>query len=195
MNIYFDVETTGLPPKYGNIETDFPKYPHIVQMSWKRSDEGFVSDYILNNGVEIPKESTDIHVVTTGMADESPHCFTEVVVDLIHDAFEAEYIIAHNGYFDISMTFANMLRFINDKFYIEKFKLAFSKEKRKDTMLLSTKYCAIPHQNNRGFKWPKLEELYHKLFNDTFPAHNSKEDVLATERCFNELIKLKIIIL
>src|SRR5690606_8051357 len=44
------------------------------------------------------------------------------------------------------------------------------------------------------FKWPKLEELYQKLFNEKFEeAHNAAADVVATTRCFFELIRLNVI--
>lgn len=42
-------------------------------------------------------------------------------------------------------------------------------------------------------KWPTLTELYKKLFNDTFIAHDSKSDVLATTKCFFELLRIGII--
>lgn len=31
------------------------------------------------------------------------------------------------------------------------------------------------------------------LYNDTFPAHDAREDVLATKRCYDELIRLGVI--
>ncbi len=194
MNIYFDTETTGLPPKGAKWDTNYNNFPYIVQISWKRSDQKYVKDFILNNGVEIPKEATAIHGVTQEMADNSNYTFLEVIGLLLRDAIEAECIIAHNGYFDISITKANALRFIHDKKFQDMMDEAFDKDKRIDTMMSTVKFCAIPFPSGRsGFKWPKLEELYMKLFNETFPAHNSKEDVLATERCFHELVKLKVI--
>jgi DNA polymerase-3 subunit alpha len=45
---------------------------------------------------------------------------------------------------------------------------------------------------NRG-KFPNLTELYTKLFNEQFPAHNSLEDVKATMKCYYELQKLGIL--
>jgi len=45
-----------------------------------------------------------------------------------------------------------------------------------------------------GFKWPTLEELHQKLFSEDFPdAHNAAADVVATARCFLEMIRLQII--
>ena len=107
---------------------------------------------------------------------------------------EAEKIIAHNGYFDISITKANVWREIESDVFRATTIKSFHKDKRIDTMMKTIKFCALPFPNGRGgFKWPKLEELYFKLFNESFPAHNAKEDVLATERCYLELVKRGII--
>jgi len=48
----------------------------------------------------------------------------------------------------------------------------------------------------KGFKAPKLEELYSKLFEDSYlkqHAHNGAADVNATARCFFELVRKKVI--
>ena len=44
----------------------------------------------------------------------------------------------------------------------------------------------------KGFKQPKLSELYYKLFNYNFDnAHNAAADVAATARCFFELLRIQ----
>lgn len=195
MNVIFDTETTGIPPKGTHWEKDFMQFPHIVQLSWKRSDQDHVNDFIIkNNGVEIPEATTAVHGITTEMANASQFYFGTVASLLIKDCLEAEKIIAHNGYFDISITKANILRFFGAGSLHNKALEALHKDKRIDTMMKTIKFCALPFPNGRGgFKWPKLEELYFKLFNESFPAHNAKEDVLATERCYLELVKRGII--
>jgi DNA polymerase III alpha subunit (gram-positive type) len=48
------------------------------------------------------------------------------------------------------------------------------------TMERSTNFCALP-----GYKWPKLSELYKKLFNEEFQEqHNAKHDIYTTHKCF-----------
>ena len=54
-------------------------------------------------------------------------------------------------------------------------------------MQRSTNFCAIPNPNSYygGYKWPKLEELYRKLFGRMFDnAHDALADVVATKECF-----------
>jgi hypothetical protein len=53
----------------------------------------------------------------------------------------------------------------------------------------TTNFCAI--QGPYGYKWPKLSELYFKLFQSNFEeAHNAAADIKATAKCFWELKKL-----
>lgn len=198
MNVIFDTETTGLPPKGGHWEKDFLYFPHIVQLSWKRTDQEHVNDYIINNGVQIPEAATAVHGITQEMADASEYSFLDIAILFIEDAIQAEKIIAHNGYFDISIFKANVLRSTLNRPAFTQFNdqviQALHKDKRIDTMMKTIKFCAVPFPNGRGgWKWPKLEELYLKLFNETFNAHNAKDDVLATERCYLELVKQGII--
>lgn len=193
MNVIFDTETTGLPPKGGNYKDHFLSYPYIVQLSWKRSDQEHVNDYIINNGVKIPKEATDVHGITQEMADESEYEFLTIAEMFISDCVQAAGIIAHNAYFDISIFKANILRTYGAGLIYERTNWALHKDKRIDTMMKAISFCSIPFPNRRGKKWPKLEELYFKLFGEAFNAHNAKDDVLATERCYLELVKQGII--
>jgi DNA polymerase III epsilon subunit-like protein len=58
-------------------------------------------------------------------------------------------------------------------------------------MQAATSYCRLP--GPYGFKWPTLQELHLKLFNETFAgAHRALADVRACARCYFELKRLKI---
>jgi DNA polymerase III alpha subunit (gram-positive type) len=60
------------------------------------------------------------------------------------------------------------------------------------TMEVSSAFCKIP--GNYGYKWPKLSELYIKLFGEDFKeAHNASSDIEATAKCFWKLKELNII--
>lgn len=65
-------------------------------------------------------------------------------------------------------------------------------EKRVCTMQSTTAFCALP--GPYGFKWPRLEQLYRKLFQEDFAdAHSALADVTACARSFVELKKLGVI--
>lgn len=62
------------------------------------------------------------------------------------------------------------------------------------TMLESVYHCKIPFGYKKGYKWPKLTELYKTLFNEEFEgAHGALADIEATAKCFFELKKLGVI--
>jgi len=57
---------------------------------------------------------------------------------------------------------------------------------------IETDYVGI--EGYYGYKWPKLSELHYHLFGEDFEgAHNSKNDVAATSKCFFELKKRGVI--
>lgn len=201
MNVTFDVETTGLPLKGTNWDTDFMSFPYLVQLSWKRSDEDSVNDYIIKpEGYEIPIEATEIHGISTEKANKEGAYFYSVAIRFIKDCLQANHIIGHNIYFDTSIFKANVLRTVKNNKHalfsmpcIQNANTALDKKKRIDTMYKTISFCSIPFPNGKGKKWPTLVELHEKLFGEKFNAHNSADDVIATERCFNKLIELKVI--
>ena len=57
-------------------------------------------------------------------------------------------------------------------------------------------FCAIPSTNSyySDYKYPKLTELYTKLFGHAFSgAHDAMADIKATKECFFELKRRGII--
>lgn len=61
-------------------------------------------------------------------------------------------------------------------------------------MLASTEFCQIPGNYRNNYKWPRLEELYMKLFKTRLKhAHDALEDVYACANCFFELKRLEVV--
>jgi hypothetical protein len=57
------------------------------------------------------------------------------------------------------------------------------KLKRICTMKSTTEFCGI--ETRHGYKYPKLEELYNKLFDEDIDRqHDAKDDVFITAKCF-----------
>ena len=60
------------------------------------------------------------------------------------------------------------------------------------TMQATIQFCNIP--GRFGPKWPKLMELYTKLFGQEFDgAHDAMADIVATKDCFFELIRRGVV--
>lgn len=192
--LFFDTETTGKFGKDQKYDTDFESFPHIVSISWKF--KGVEKDFIVKpEGYEIPKECTEIHGISTEMALERGVPLAFAIDNFINDAINADKIVAHNIYFDTSIVKANALRLRMPYYYNNLVSPALDKDKRICTMNKTIKFVGAKFPNGKGLKWPTLTELYAKLFNASFEAHNSMSDVRALERCFNELVKQDVICL
>jgi len=179
MILIFDTETTGLFPNELNWGRDYDQFPHLVQMAWViTDDDGKELDQenhiIQPDGYTIPKESEEIHGISTRQALKEGIHEKVVLKAFLLDARKCDIIVAHNIYFDTSIIKANLLRHNIDR---ELFNDILYKDKR---------YCTMIHgQKLLGGKRPKLSELHQELFNEPFKdAHSAMGDVRAVERCY-----------
>ena len=208
--LIFDVETTGLLPK---TKVPLEQCPYILQWSFvlynlntcqiEQQYDKYINVFGKDSGKEIQISPfiTDL----TGITEEM--CRAGVSILDAMDAFYhmymmADCIVAHNMQFDTAMIEIEIcrnreriecempycLRILNSEY--EKARGMY----RYCTMMHGIQICNIPHAETRPnakirLKWPKLAELYAKLF-DAPPKnmHNSLVDVLACLRC---LLKMK----
>ena len=188
--LFFDTETTGLPKDYNAPSSDLDNWScRLVQLSWimKDDNQSLLSqgDFIIKpEGFEIPVESSQIHGITTEIAKEKGVDLKKAVYYFLGACRMADLIVGHNVNYDMHVVGAELIRTWG-KDYIETLPTA-------DTMLASIDLCKIP--GKYGYKYPKLMELHNKLFGCEFEdAHNSFADISATEKCFWELRKKKLI--
>lgn len=191
--LFFDTETTGLPPRNGNPLTMFSQWPHICQLSW--TFEGTENDYIIKpEGWEIPPETTAVHGITQQDALANGYPFQYAVDKFVMDIQKADLIVAHNIRFDVHFIVANYIREYGADDFQKNVQPYILKERQVDTMMATIGFVQARYSDGRPGKWPRLEELYDKLFpGETYPAHNAIEDVRALERCFRECVKREII--
>jgi len=190
--LYFDTETTGLPPKNTRYDQNFDQFPHLVQIAW--DFDGQTHDYIIKpKNYSIPENVALIHGITTEIANMKGEDFEKVIQKFIINCNNATKIVAHNIFFDTSIIKANIIRYfgIESSFYSYA-EEAMDKGKRIDTMYKTIKFVGAK-QPNGSAKLPTLTELHYKLFGQEFPAHNAIEDIKALKRCHEELIKLNIL--
>lgn len=187
--IFFDTETTGTPLNYKAPSSDARNWPRLVQLGWilmtengkKVSDKNYI---VKPNGFTIPADATKIHNITTKMALEQGRELSFVIDEFLKDFNKAKYVVGHNIDFDKKIVGAELIRL--SKPDIMNSKKAFC------TMKSSTDFCKIP--GCYGYKYPKLQELYHKLFGRDFEdAHDAASDIEATQQCFWELRKKGLI--
>ena len=187
--LFFDTETTGTPLDYNAPSSDIRNWPRLVQLGWilmtEDGEKVSKGNYIIKpDGFTIPIEATKIHKITTKMALELGYNLSYVIDKFLQDFNKAKYIVGHNINFDKKIVGAELIRLSRPD--IMDSKQAFC------TMKSSTDFCKIP--GYYGYKYPKLQELYHKLFgNDFEEAHNAASDIEATQQCFWELRRRKLI--
>ncbi len=187
--LFFDTETTGLPPKDAKWETDYEQFPRICQLSWIYA--GREENHIIRpDGWEIPQEATDVHGITNEYAQEHGEPLADVMGKFIADCYAAKLICGHNVYFDISTVKSEIMRVATyDQFADD----ALYKGKRIDTMRPTMKWVDARMANGR-LKFPNLSELYSRCFpGETFPAHNAIEDVKAVARCLPVIVELGLV--
>ena len=191
MFLIFDTETTGLPKNYDAPLTDFDNWPRLVQLAWQIHNEKGelvdVKNFIVRpEGFDIPRGAEKIHGITTEYALKEGQPLEFVLEEFNKTLKEVKVIVGHNIEFDLNILGAEFLRM--------KMETPLFDVKAVDTKEASTDYCALPGGRGGKYKWPNLDELHRKLFNESFDAaHNASADVQATARCFLELIRIGVI--
>lgn len=190
--LVFDLETTGLPINRNSAPNDFNNWPYVVQISWLLFDDEHKllehSTYYIKQPIEIPIEAVNIHGITNSIMLEKGIAASKVYANFKKVLDNTEYLIAHNLDFEIPIIHSDFLR--NGMAW------DFPDNKMFCTMKTGTSFCKILPFKNGEYKWPTLEELYHKCF---FPdsssfkikgLHDANIDAAITAKCFFKLKEL-----
>lgn len=212
--LIFDTETTGLPLRQIDYDTlrdstgAVPMQynpngsPRLAQISWQISDgSGAVFSegdcYVRPDGWVMPAETTRFSGISQQLLEEKGKPLA-TVLDAFYTALgESDFLVGHNLAYDLDVLEGELLR-RRDTHRIDILRTM----PVLDTMKSSVRYCAIPFPEGQprkydtgcDYKYPKLSELYRKLFGEDFSgAHNSMNDVAATRRCLEALIIRQVI--
>lgn len=184
----FDTETTWFINKK---DTSLDVQPHIVQFAWiygelnnwKWTEIKRINQFI-NPEIPIPYDASLIHHIYDIDVKNSP-----IIKDFIKQFLEiinlVDVVVWHNIEYDEDILKIELKRL--DLEFLYKPKQVFC------TMKTTVDFCALKWNWER-FKYPKLWELYKKLFWEYFIwAHDAIVDVEATLKVFLELYNKKII--
>lgn len=187
--LFFDTETTffkkGPRPSRGQVRG----WPRLVQIAWLQSDskgkEICTASHIIKPvGFTITKEESEFHHISNERAARDGEDIRVTLLAFEQVAKGSDYMVAHNIEFDRGVLEAEYRRM----------GLAASLYTSKTicTMEESTHYCGLGSPYSP--KWPKLEELYYKLFRARIEgSHDALVDVRATAKCFWELRRIGIL--
>ncbi len=188
MILFFDTETTGVPRNYKVPASDVESWPRLVQLGFIVMDDKnplLETEYVVYPSFEIPAEASRVHGITTERARDIGQPIGDILGNFKFWVENCDVIVGHNVDFDVHVVGAEFIRLLE--------KDPFEGKKIVCTMQSSTRFCGIP--NGRGsFKWPKLHELYRKLFDrDMGAAHTALQDIQNTAQCYFELVERGVI--
>lgn len=196
VRLFIDTETTGLPLNDKATYTNLDNWPYLVQVALIIEDDNYGilarRNIILKpDGYSIPESSAKIHGISNTKALKEGEDRKQVIGFLDLVLCNSNIIIGHNVSFDLNMIKAEIIRVKGKE------NALFVKQKHDiiDTMNLGVDICKIPNlscysSQNQSYKYPKLDELYYKLFNEHFGnQHDAMADIQATYDCYYELKK------
>ena len=149
-------------------------------------------DYIVRpDGFSIPGDAVAINGISTDEALEKGVPLLDVLHRFSEDLRQADILIGHNIEYDIDVMIGEFRRKSQRNALARLTSLPVI-----DTMKSTVEFCTIPFPADKprhydtgcDFKYPKLRELYMKLFGVEFEnAHDAMADIEATRRCYVEL--------
>lgn len=183
MKLFFDTETTGLANfKLAPHHQDNPRLVQLAALLVSDAGDEIVSlnAIIRPDGFEIPKESSDIHGITTEIANKKGILLRHALEIFTGISSYCDTLVGHNIAYDKFILGGELSR-------VNRTTTILCDKKSYCTMLESTKILKIPSPRV-GYKWPKLQEAYKFFFNEEFEgAHDAMADIRATKRVYEEL--------
>lgn len=194
VKLFIDTETTGLPLNDNLPYTDLKNWPYLVQVALIIEDDNYgilaKRNIILKpDGYTIPESATKIHGISNERAVKNGEDRDKVISFLDLALYKSDIIIGHNVSFDLNVIKSEIIRIkgIENALFEKKKHIVI------DTMKMGSNICKIPYLSfhtrlSMPNKYPKLDELYYKLFNKHFNnQHDAMADVQAAYDCYYEL--------
>jgi DNA polymerase III epsilon subunit-like protein len=185
--LVFDTETSGLPKERNPSIYDTDKWPHVMQISYiiyntetSEIDEKYDAYIKLNTWVIVDPVSEGIHGITREIMDTKGVPIQEALVRVRDALGKVDICVGHNVSFDKRFMIVEGIRnSIRMNFPADYCTMKNGKEMCKIDFTFSN--------GEKGFKFPKLMELYEHLF-PGIPApqnlHNSFADTIITLKCY-----------
>jgi len=163
--VSFSTATIGLPKTRELTKDTLDKWPRIVRLSYIISTNNVPVDIIITN-VDMSKSTVPKAMMeeNLGRSDDSYNlpiaAAIKLFVDHCQDSPGNNLFVTHNANFHVKVLQAEMMRLDYD------LKKIFRPGSVRCTMESNIKFCNIKRKgsNNTTLKFPKLQELYKKLF-------------------------------
>ena len=187
IELFFDVETTGLPPRNAD-PSSYEKYDgcRVVSIAWVLRDKKTVYSQrysVCDPGIPDKEIGAEfIHGVSREIIDKYGQPVETIMHEFMDDVRKSGIIVAHNMAFDKNVISAELYRMGSSEHADELLK-------HKNLCTMMSTIDVVKAKNKWGSKkWPKLEELHMFLFKEDFGnAHHAMADVDAMVRCYYRL--------
>jgi TPR repeat protein len=181
--LFVDTETTGIPFDTSENFRNIDNWPTIKQIAWiiYKKDGTILAqrNYIINDEADSLITSSPDYIPRTIMP------IYDILV-LFQDAIKlCDVIVGHNIEYDVNVILSELHRYGYDTSQL-------SSMQQFCTMKNSIEICGF--DSRKGDRYPKLQELYSKLFHHPFDnAHDAYCDIKATANCFWEFFSLGLL--
>ena len=198
--IFLDTETNGLPQNRYAPYTSTEMWPHIIQISWQlvNTDNWEIikeEDHFLKPRAVWNSDAERVHQIPETIAKKFGKEPVEVFKKLYTDLALCSTVIAHNLIFDKTAIMSEIQRLYEKNMYEISPVKFWSNINEVCTMTKTKVFCGLKFKNSNDVKFPKLDELYLKLFSSEYDIsganlHNAKHDVNCLVMCVKELLKI-----
>ena len=184
--LYLDVETNGI----GKFR---PATQRMMQISWIYENNEY--NYFIN---DVESVSPDVpHDISTSFCKERGEDFDNVY-NIFHGHLEnCDKVIAHNAEFDLGIISHELKVRKHDKYkkYNKILKDLLESDDVICTMKNTTELCKIKFNNgSKGYKYPKLDELYNFLTGENCEEfgqlHDSLVDCKLLKACYEIYLEI-----
>jgi DNA polymerase III epsilon subunit-like protein len=198
--LFIDSETNGLPTSKYAPYTEPNMWPHIIQLSWQIIDSDtwttlHEEDVFVKPRATWSLEAERIHQIPEAIAARFGKEPLEVLTRFQEDLNKCDVVIGHNLSFDKTAILAEVQR-LYEAGKSER-ATTFWKKGIKEicTMVLTKQFCNVKFKDSTDLKFPRLAELYSKLFNKEYDIsgadlHNAKHDVACLVLCVKTMSRM-----
>jgi DNA polymerase III epsilon subunit-like protein len=178
--LFIDTETTGVPKDYKASYKDTDNWPRMVQLGWALYQDGKEietwEELIVPDGWEISQGAAEKHGITTKQAERDGVSIWYALGQLAITIARCDLVVGHNVGFDLNVIGAEAVRM--------GLPYPFENVKTLCTMHATTEWCELPGKWG-DYKWPKLGELWSKLFSEPISEqHTALADCRTTAKCY-----------
>jgi DNA polymerase-3 subunit epsilon len=197
--LVFDTETSGLPKRAG-FERLYPAWDtkaydtcRIIQLAWAvYTPDGHMmrqrSVYVRPDGFVLDASASAIHKISMETLQNEGESIKAVLQEFQKELVGAGIVVGHNARFDVHAVASEAWRL-----GMNELAAAMEGAPVHCTMRLAREFCGA--RNQYGLKFPRLSELYKKLFgSEPVVQHDALADVEATAACYFALRQLGIVL-